>query len=60
MLAPQFSYMYQGRKKYKIFKSANTTHEAINAFAQHMRQEHGIDALNTKYPFDIKYVPCND
>lgn len=60
MLAPQFAYMHQGRKHYKVFKSATTTHEAINAFAQHMKQTHNIDALNTKYPFDIKYVPCND
>lgn len=60
MLAPQFAYMHQGRKLYKIIKGANTTHEAINAFAQHMKQTHNIDALNTKYPFDIKYVSCND
>jgi len=37
MLAPQFAYMHQVRKHYKVFKSATTTHEAINAFAQHMK-----------------------
>lgn len=60
MLAPQFAYMHQGRKHYKVFKSANTTHEAINAFAQHMKQTHQVDVMNVKYPFDLKYVPCND
>jgi len=60
MLTPQFAYMHQGRKLYKTIKGANTTHEAINAFTQHMKQTHNVDVMHVKYPFDLKYVPCND